>query len=89
MYDISNNGPDIVGNPDILGCLAYQQDIRDALNTSVESEVPVAPVSERMDAREDTNDFFSVDSFVSMTMETINFVISEFTKLFEVYAGIE
>ena len=80
MYDASNNAPDWIGMIDMP---RYFEDIN--MNTNVPTK------QEDIHADNDINgdETNSSDSFFSMTIETIQFLMREFTKVFEVYAGID
>jgi len=89
MYDASSNTPDWVGEPDMLGLWAFQEDIKRTLN--INTNVPTKQEDIHLDNVDETDfkDSASTDTFFSMTMETIQYFIGEFTKLFEAYSGIE
>jgi hypothetical protein len=80
MYDASNSSPDWIGMVDMP---RYFEDIN--MNTNVPTK------QEDIHADNDINgdETNSSDSFFSITIETIQFLMREFTKVFEAYAGIE
>ena len=90
MYDASNNGPDWIGEPDMPRFFDFEQGIKRRLNTNTNTNVPTKQEDIHLDINDDETDCNeSTDSFFSTAIETIQFLMREFTKVFETYAGIE
>lgn len=88
MYDASNNTPDWIGEPDMPRFFDFEQGIKRRFNSNTNTNVPTKQEDIHLDNDEtDCNE--STDSFFSTTIETIQFLIKEFTKVFEAYAGID
>ena len=92
MYDASNNGPDWIGMVDMPRFFDFEQGIKRRFNTNTNTNtntnVPTKQEDIHLDNDEtDCNE--STDSFFSTTIETIQFLIKEFTKVFEAYAGLD
>ena len=87
MYDASNNTPDWTGEPDMLGLWAFQEDIKRTLNMN--TNVPTKQEDIHVDNDINGDETNSSDSFFSIAIETIQFLMREFTKVFEAYSGIE
>ena len=86
MYDASNNGPDWIGEPDMPRFFDFEEGIKRRFNTNTNE--PTKQEDIHLDNDEtDCNE--STDSFFSTTIETIQFLMREFTKVFEAYAGID
>jgi hypothetical protein len=87
MYDASNNTPDWTGEPDMLGLWAFQEDIKRTLN--INTNIPTKQEDIHADNDINGDETNSSDSFFSIAIETIQFLMREFTKVFEAYSGIE
>ena len=79
MYDASNSSPDWIGMPEMP---KFFEDINMNMNVPTKQE-DIHADNDETDCNEST------DSFFSITIETIQFLMREFTKVFEAYAGID
>lgn len=90
MYDASNNTPDWIGEPDMPKFFDFEQGIKRRFNMNTNTNVPTKQEDIHLDINDNKTDCNgSTDSFFSMTIETIQFLMREFTKVFEAYAGID
>jgi len=81
MYG-DNNGADRIGTVDTLGLWSFHEEINQYFNGPIHSETEpeTEPVNDSVNGD---------DSFISLTIETIQYFLGEFTKLFHAYSGIE
>jgi hypothetical protein len=87
MYDASNNGPDWIGVPDMPRFFDFEEDIKRRFNMN--TNVPTKQEDIHADNDINGDETNSSDSFFSTTIETIQFLMREFTKVFEAYAGLD
>jgi len=87
MYDASNSSPDWIGMVDMPRYFDFEEGIKRRFNTNTNTNVPTKQEDIHLDNdKTDCNE--STDSFFSTTIETIQFLMREFTKVFEEFAGL-